>query len=268
MEKEFNQQSFDGLNLRGRTDVPDRPKAIVVIVHGLCEHLGRYDYLTKRLEGKDYAVYRFDHRGHGRSEGKQTFYKDFGEIIEDTKTIVDKAKAENHGKKVFLIGHSMGGYAVALFGTKYPGQVSGIITSGALTRYNLPIFGSLPLAQPADTYTPNGLADGVCSDPSVIEAYVNDPLVAKQVSFGLINTMHDGVEWLKANAKSFADSVLVMHGAFDGLVAEKDSRDFFGDISSKDKTLKIWSSLMHEIFNEKAKDEVIDEVLRWLDKRA
>ena len=75
------------------------------------------------------------------------------------------------------------------------------------------------------------------------------------------------MEWLKEHAKQFVDPVLVLHGAEDGLVSEKDSRDFYGDIASTDKTLNIYAHLMHEIFNETARDEVIEKAISWIEKR-
>lgn len=267
MTTETMVSSFDGIRLFFKKDVPGTPKAAMVIVHGLCEHLGRYDYLTEKLYNNGFSVYRFDHRGHGRSEGKRVFYSDFNEIVDDVNHVVELALQENPGIPVFLLGHSMGGYAVALFGTKYPGKVKGIVTSGALTRFNKPLAGTLPIDQPDDVYVPNALGDGVCSDPAVVEAYVNDPLVEKQISVGLLNSLYYGVEWLKHNAPKFTDPVLVLHGACDGLVSEKDSRDFYGDIASSDKTLKIYAHLYHEIFNEPCRDEVIGEAIDWLNKR-
>ncbi|MDR1852149.1 MAG: lysophospholipase, partial [Propionibacteriaceae bacterium] len=79
MSKEFKFDSFDSTTLFGTSDVPTSPKAVVLVVHGLCEHLGRYDYLTARLNAQQYAVYRFDHRGHGRSEGQRVYYDDFNQ---------------------------------------------------------------------------------------------------------------------------------------------------------------------------------------------
>jgi lysophospholipase len=51
----------------------EKPKAIVIIVHGLCEHCGRYDYVVSKLNSPGYSVYRFDNRGHGKSEGERTY---------------------------------------------------------------------------------------------------------------------------------------------------------------------------------------------------
>ena len=71
--------------------------------------------------------------------------------------------------------------------------------------------------------------------------------------------------WLKEHAKQFVDPVLVLHGANDGLVSELDSREFYGDIASTDKTLKIYAHLMHEIFNEPTRHEVIEEAITWIE---
>lgn len=259
--------SFDGTGLFTRTDIPGKPKAIIVIAHGLAEHLNRYDAITERLLKAEYGVYRYDQRGHARSEGPRVFFDEFNQLPEDCKTLVDLAKKDYPDLPVYLIGHSMGGFTVSLFGTKYPGVVDGIVMSGALTRYNKEIFGPLPMDAPADSYLDNALGDGVCSDPAVGLAYMNDPLVEKKISVGLLNVLPQGIQWLKAHSKDFVEPTLVLHGADDGLVAEKDSRDFYGDIGSKDKTLKIYAKLFHEIFNEPCKQAIYTEVITWLDQQ-
>lgn len=259
--------SFDGTKLNFRKDIVDNARATIVIVHGLCEHLGRYDYVTKKFVESGFNVYRFDHRGHGKSEGAKAFYSNYEEIAKDVKNIVDIALDENKGMPVFLLGHSMGGHAVTLYATKNPNTVKGVITSGALTRYNHELAGPLPLPLPADHYLPNELGDGVCSDPAVIKAYNEDPLVLREFSAGLLNCINDGVNWLKANAEKFADPALILHGANDGLVSYLDSCDLYKEISSDDKTLHIYSKLGHEIFNEPCKDELLEETILWINKR-
>jgi len=267
MIKETYISSFDGTKLYLKKNIPDTPKAIMVVVHGLCEHLGRYDYLTQKLYDRSFGIYRFDHRGHGKSEGKKVFYSNFNEIIDDVNKVVEFAKKEHPALPIFLIGHSMGGFAVTAFGTKYPGKINGIVSSGALTRNNAKFADDLPKDLPVETYIPNELGAGVCSDPAVIEAYVNDPLVEKEIAVGLIYELFKGVDWLIENPKNFVDPILLLHGCCDGIVSEKDSRDFYGDIASKDKTLKIYAFLFHEIFNEPSKDHIIKEVIIWLENR-
>lgn len=126
--------SYDGTKLFFNRETMPGQKAVAVIVHGLAEHQGRYDYVADRLHEAGIGTYRFDHRGHGRSEGERTYLADFNQLPDDTNVIVDRAIAENPDKPVFLIGHSMGGFTVSAFGAKYPDKrLAGIITSGALT---------------------------------------------------------------------------------------------------------------------------------------
>lgn len=267
MKEETMVSSYDGTKLRFRKDIVQDPRALIVISHGLCEHLNRYDYFTEKLNENGYSVYRYDQRGHGKSEGKKVYFSHYDEMPDDLDMIVDIAQNESSGKKVFLFGHSMGGETVALYGTKKPGKADGIIMSGALTRYYNPIMGDqFPIAAPADTYVPNSLGNGVCSDIKVIEAYANDPLVEKEINIELINQIYAGVQWLKEHAENFVDPVLIMHGADDGLVSVKDSLDFFRGITSEDKSLRVYAKLFHEILNEPCKDEIIADIFLWLSK--
>lgn len=128
MVKEFKKNTYDGIELYAKVDIPENPKAVIVVVHGLCEHHGRYDYVVQYLVSRDFKVYRFDHRGHGRSKGYRVYFPNKDAIVEDVKVFVDTAIEENPSLPVFLLGHSMGGYAVNFFGTKYPGIVRGIIS--------------------------------------------------------------------------------------------------------------------------------------------
>lgn len=261
-------ETADHLKLYLQIDPAENAKAVVVIVHGLCEHCGRYDYVTERLNKAGYGVYRFDHRGHGRSEGKPVYYDSWDTISNDVAEIVKVAKSENPGKKLFILGHSMGGYATTCFATRFPKEADGIILSGALTRYNTQCAGPLPVEAPLDTYVPNALGDGVCSDPEVTAAYNSDPLVAKEISVGLLNSIFKGVGYLKEHGQDFTAPVLILHGCNDGIVSPKDSMELFQDIGSTDKSLRIYAHLFHEIMNEPVKDQILDDVILWLNGHA
>ena len=123
-------KSFDGTELFYRKDVPEKPKAIVVIVHGLCEHSGRYDYVTEKFNEKGLGVYRFDNRGHGKSGGDRGYVEDFQHFFDDADKIVELALKEQKDLPVFMLGHSMGGFIAAGYGMKYPGKLRGQIFSG------------------------------------------------------------------------------------------------------------------------------------------
>ena len=134
MKDEKMVASFDGTELRLRKDLVPEPKALIVIAHGLCEHLNRYDHFTERLNEQGYSVYRFDQRGHGKSKGDKVFFGSFNEMPDDTNVIIDMAREEREGKKVFLFGHSMGSFLSRAYTAKYPDTIDGTIwcgTSGA-----------------------------------------------------------------------------------------------------------------------------------------
>lgn len=263
-EHAYTLQAKDGIQLVGRVDAPAQPKAIVVIVHGLCEHYGRYDHVVAALNQAGYAAVRFDHRGHGRSMGKLTFYADRTQIVDDIDLFVQDARTRLAGLPLFMMGHSMGGFGATSYGTAHPGALDGYVLSGAWTRDHRGLA-VVDETLPADQYVPNELGDGVCSDPAVGAAYAADPLVAKEFSVGLLRAVHDGHLWLREYAADFTDPVILLHGGDDGLVSPQDSIDLFEQVSSTDKSLRIYAGLCHEIFNEFKQARVIRDTIEWLD---
>lgn len=260
--------SFDGMKLYLNKEVPDNARAVLVIVHGLCEHQGRYDYLADLFHKAGIGTYRFDHRGHGRSDGERTYYSDFNELLDDTNVVVDMAAAENPDIPVFLMGHSMGGFTVSLYGAKYPDKkLRGIVTSGALTHDNAGLITGVSKGLDPHTQLPNELGGGVCSVAEVVDWYGKDPHNTKTFTTGLCYAICGGLDWFKEKEKEFNYPVLMLHGEKDGLVSVKDTYEFFDHAASEDKQMKIYGGLFHEIFNEYCKDEVIGDALRWIENR-
>ncbi|MBI5974399.1 alpha/beta hydrolase [Staphylococcus canis] len=271
-----NIKSQDGTTLYTKVNPPRPLEGIadplepvnVIVVHGLAEHLDRYDHVAQFLSESGYNVIRYDQRGHGRSEGRSMYYDNKDQIIEDLEAIVDYVKATFEGK-VFLLGHSMGGYTVAMYGTRHPGNVDGIITSGAVTRDNNQFapeaYGDRET--PRDTYIPNALGDGVCTDPVIRELYAQDAYVPESFSMGLTYAIIDGVLELKEHPEAFTDDVLILHGQDDGIVNPKDSIQFYSEIASKHKALRIYDGLAHEILNESSYNQIIlSDIVAWIDQ--
>jgi len=260
--------SFDGTRLYMKKETAPSDRAVCVIVHGLCEHQGRYDYLADRFHQAGIGTYRFDHRGHGRSEGERTFYSDCDEMIKDVDMFVDIAIAENPDKPVFMLGHSMGGYAVALYGAMHPDKkLRGIVTSGALTYDNGHLITAVPRGHDAHETMPNQLGSGVCSVAEVVDWYGKDPYNTQTFTFGLCYAIQDGVERFESLVKEFSYPVLMLHGEKDGLVSPEDTREFFANASSSDRQMKIYGGLFHEIFNEYCRDETIGDAVNWISRR-
>jgi len=260
---EANFTSFDGTKLYLNKETSPNDKAVCVVVHGLCEHQGRYDYLAEQFHKAGIGTYRFDHRGHGRSEGERTYYKDFNDMLDDVNVFVDLAIQENPDKPVFLLGHSMGGFAVALYGVKYPNKnLRGIVTSGALTFDHGGLIRNVPRNMDPHYKLPNELGAGVCSVQEVVDWYGKDPYNTMTFTAGLCYAVLDGLDWF--DASKFKYPVLMMHGEKDGLVSLQDTYDFFAEAASKDRQMKIYGGLFHEIFNEYCHEETVGDAADWI----
>jgi len=260
----------DGTELFHIQDLPEDPKAIIVLVHGLAEHCGRYDYVVRKLNEFGYGVYRFDNRGHGRSGGKRGYLDDFHKFIDDADLFVDQAKKENPGLPLFMLGHSMGGFITAGYGSKYPGKLKGQIFSGPVI-IELPIFDPLKemdVEKAPETPIPNSLSALICRDQQVVKDYENDPLVLKETTLKLLTTVFiDGVSWLGENLKNYSYPCLILHGGDDQIVDKASAQYLFENIASKDREIKIYDRFFHEILNETEKDDVLSDIRKWVDQR-
>ena len=270
MGDEKASEAMEGIELFHVKDFPKNPKAMILIVHGLAEHCGRYDYVVEKLNECGYGVYRFDNRGHGRSGGKRGYLDDFHKFIDDADFFVEKAKNENPGLPLFMLGHSMGGFIAAGYGAKYPGKLKGQIFSGPVI-VELPIFDALKgmdVENSPETPIPNSLSQLICRDQKVVKDYENDPLVLKETTLKLLTTVFlDGVEWLKSHLKTYHYPCLILHGGDDQIVDKMSSEYLYGNIASDDKSIKIYDGFYHEILNEKERDTVISDIHRWIEKR-
>jgi len=113
-------------------DVPAR--AVIVLVHGLGEHSGRYAHVVARLVGEGYAVHTADHRGHGRSDGPRALIENMDYVVADVDTLVDRAVAAEPGVPVFMLGHSMGGLIALRYALAHQDRLAGLILSAALAQ--------------------------------------------------------------------------------------------------------------------------------------
>lgn len=275
-ELKKNQDAFlamkDKTNLFYRQDFPERMKAVLVIVHGVCEHCGRYQYLAERLNEAGYGVIRFDLRGHGKSGGMRGFASSYLEYSQDVQEFVIKAKQEAPDMPVYMLGHSMGSFISAAYAILYPDEICGQILSG-LPATILPLpsirllkilpYNLLPMLRAG-----NDLGKVVSRDPEVVKAYINDPLNLKKSTIKMSGEMFlKGPEWLALHIKEYRLPCLLLHGGADLIVTPASSEWFFDNISSADKQRKVYPELYHEIYNEKERDMVIADTISWLDKR-
>ncbi len=260
----------DGTELYYTTNIPQELKAIIVIVHGVCEHCGRYEYITGILNAAGYGVLRFDLRGHGKSKGERGYASTFLDYSNDVDSLVDKIRVDYPSLPIFLLGHSMGAFVSAIYALNYPGKLKGQVLSG-LPAISLPLptikmLGFLPYNAFPMIRLGNDLGKVVSRDPEVVKSYIEDPLNLKKATIKMSGEMFiKGPEWLSKHVAEYNLPCLLLHGGNDLIVTEKSSEWFYNSISSTDKKRIVYPELYHEIFNEKEKDIVIADAIKWLD---
>ena len=111
-------------------DAPE-PEALVLLLHGLGEHLGLYDTLADRLTSANASVVALDHAGHGRSDGTRVLVEDVRHLVDDARTVLDLARREHPDLPVVVIGHSLGATVGLLLTESLPDAVAGLVLSGS-----------------------------------------------------------------------------------------------------------------------------------------
>ncbi len=264
-----------GLNLYYQSWLPDdEPKAILLVVHGLAEHSGRYNNLVNYFVPRGYGIYGYDQRGHGKSDGLRGYVDRFSSFVDDLDIFLKQVRSSHVGVKIFLVGHSVGGTVATAYAILHQNELDGLILSGALLGIPhdvavVTIFAAriLSLILPkAGLYFID--AAGISQDKSVVKAYLDDPLVYQ----GKIRARL-GVELIKAMGtanRQFPEiylPVLVMHGTSDLISDPKNSKMLYQKASSADKVLKLYEGYHHEIFNEPGRGQVFADTEDWLKPR-
>jgi acylglycerol lipase len=250
-----------------RNDV-EAPKASVIITHGIAEHSGRYDEITERLNEANYTVIRYDIRGHGQSQGKRGALRTYHQTIDDLHVIVNDEKKRNP-KKIFLIGHSMGGLIVDMYAIKYK-DVDGIISSAAPSYFIKDVlpFRFIGYKWLGSLTRKTNFENQLSRITEVESNYAEDPLNLKKFYFSLAGNMFvSGVRYLNKNINQFQLPILILHGEKDTVVPKEFSQRLLELIPVEDKKLIIYPDAYHEIFNEIDRDQAFKDVIQWLDER-
>jgi alpha-beta hydrolase superfamily lysophospholipase len=272
------ERTFDGVGgTRIVYDVwtPDgTPRAVVVLSHGLGEHARRYDHVAQRFGADGLVTYALDHRGHGRSGGKRVYVKDISEYTGDFDTLVGIASKDHPGCRRVVLGHSMGGGIVFAYGVERPDSYELMVLSGPAVAANTAVSPALAVVAKTLGAIAPGLplqdldVNAISRDPTVVTAYNTDPLVHHgKVPAGIARALLLIGETMPQRAAALTAPLLVVHGSEDKLVSVDGSRHVVGAVGSSDAELKVYPGLFHEVFNEPERDQVLDDVVSWINAR-
>lgn len=265
-------KTSDGLTLYTLSAPLVGAKGVVYIVHGIGEHIGRYKHVMQYLNGRGYAVFGHDHRGHGQSEGERVYFTSFEPPVRDLKGRIEEVKAAHPNLPFFILGHSMGSLISTLYVEHFGDTVDGWISSGSplwvdqivpspvrfILRGVAAIAPRLP-ALPVDSKI-------ISRDPDVVAAYDADPYVNhEKTRLGMIIALANAAGMARYGLADITIPTLVLHGTGDTLCPPAGSHALFTGISSEDKDFKTYEGLYHEVMNEPEQAEVLNDIGDWLD---
>ena len=249
------------------------PYAVLLVVHGLAEHSGRYSNLVNYFVPKGYAVCSFDLRGHGKSEGVPGYVERFSYYLDDLKAFFNKVRHDQENTKIFMVGHSVGGTIATAYALEHQQELDGLILSGATLKAGASITSlTILVARILSLILPRmGVqvidASTISRDKAVVDAYVNDPLVYRgKISARLGAELIDAMEKLPSRMSEITLPVLILHGVDDRLSNPAGSKILYERAASKDKTLKLYEGFYHEIFNEPDRRKVFADMEEWLSR--
>lgn len=250
------------------------PKAIVLIVHGLGEHSGRYSHVATSLCEKGFACYALDYRGHGRAEGTKVHIDNFGQFLDDLATMRELVAERHKELPHFILAHSQGGLIALSSVLRNPHGLRGIVVSSpflGIHPSSKPSAALAVVAQVISKLAPtlrldNGVnAEFVSRDTEVVDAYLADPLVSSKVSARWFTEILTSQSWVMGEARRLAIPALVMQSGGDRLVDPDATRKWCDDAPAHLVEYVDWEGLYHEMLNEPEQEQVLVRIGQWLD---
>lgn len=267
--------SRDGVDIFYRQYQAADERARLVIAHGLGEHSGRYGNVVNRLLPANYSLWIPDHRGHGQSGGKKGHVLNFEQYLLDLRLMVEMAgEGLPEGRKIFLLGHSMGGLIALDFALQSPELIDGVIASSPALGMVVEVPAVKNVLGKVMSFMWPGLLLGneldsakISHDESVVKAYQDDPLVHDRVSARWFTEFLSSMEEVNRQASRLQIPVLMQVAGDDHLVNAQAGKQFFENLTVADKSLHVYDGLYHEIYNELADQRliVLDDLAAWLE---
>jgi len=282
----------------------ENPKGIVQIVHGMTEYALRYDYFAKKLCENGYIVYAHDQRGHGETSPKDEekgYIADdegFDILVENVKELTDVAKKENSNLPIILFGHSMGSFVSQRYIELYGNGIDGVILSGTngkpdritklgilISKIEIMLKGRKAKSKLMDklsfgdfnsNFKPTRTDyDWLCSVNEEVDKYIESPVCGFICSTSFYYDLIRGLWKInkKENLNNIPKNLPIYIFAGDKDPVGKFGKgivklyDTYKSIGIYNLNYKLYSNGRHEMLNENNKDEVIKDLLDWINNK-
>lgn len=265
-----------GSRLQRLESVPRGAQAGLIIVHGIAEHGARYQHAAEALAERNIASFVYDQRGHGMSPGTRAHIGNFTDFAADLVLIAENVRQRFPELPLFVWGHSMGSVVVMLAAPDLT-WARGIITTGCALDAMPKLDGAAGvLLRIASALAPRlriSLRIDAAALTQVAEEqrrHMNDPLVPRTASLGLLYGFARACRTCRASAPTITQPWLAVHGEADRVCPISGSRTLIDTLGSRDKQLVTYPGLLHEVHNEdqRARSALFDLISRWILDRA
>ena len=294
-------QSVTGSELEKREWRPEgKPRAIVQLVHGMAEHISRYDRTAKRLNEAGYLVVGHTQLGHGKQAETLGWFAPSGgwdALIEDVHALRQQTQAANPDVPYFLLGHSMGSFVTRTYCLKHEAGLRGVILSG--TGHFEPMILNVGLCLAnlqcafggerktsnllekmsfsgynRDWMPPRTAFDWLSKDTEVVDRYVADPLCGFTFTAGGYRDMFGGLMRMYPQNLTAMDRdvpVRLFSGASDPVGGRGEGvKATFQELKNtgiRDVTMKLYEGGRHEMLNETERQTVWDDLVAWVEEK-
>ena len=261
-------------------DHPKTPKAVLILLHGLAEHSGRYDQFAQFYRSNGMAVISMDLRGHGISEGIHVFLPTAEALFQDIDRLIDAGKCRYPSSPLILYGHSMGGtLALSYHLNRYSNPKStppyrGIIVSSPwirLARFHQSIRPIFSLVRIVSRWYPSFRIPLrfdpriISRDEQIVAEYAEDPYIRRSATLSMTHMMGALANRLDRCAANFRLPVLVQHGTADQLTCHQASEAFAKRGSNID--YQAWPNCYHELHHELEREKIFAFSLDWISRK-
>lgn len=257
-----------------RADAPvASPVAVILLVHGMGEHMGRYHHVADMLTNEGYAVLGFDQRGHGRTIGKRGHTPSYESLLEGVDRLFEEAASRYPDVPVLLYGHSMGGNVTANYVLRRKPAVAGAIVGSPWLRLAFaPPQAQVVLGRLVERLYPGFTnkrpmnVDHLTSDPGMAEMYRSDPLGHGNITARFFFGVQRAGLWAIQHAGELSVPMLLLHGDDDRVTSIAASRQFAEQAGALCE-YREWQGYKHELHNELGREAVFAAIREWIADR-
>ena len=248
-----------------------KPRAVVVICHGVNSHGGQYLWTLDQFAAHGLAAYALDLRGRGKSDGERFYVENIADYVGNVAAVITLAKSREPGLPVFLLGHSAGGVVSCTYTLDHQSELAGLICESFAFQVAAPDF-VLGLVKFISRVAPRLPVlklknEDFSRDPAAVKALNADPLIANEAQPAItVAALVRGNERLKRSFPSITLPVFILHGTADKATRPSGSQFFHDTAGSKDKTITMYPDHYHDLLNDFGKETVIASIESWIDR--